>query len=65
LVPHELAEQLHDLELEVVDLADDLRRPVLGNLRELLVQVHNTVGCRHHSARVLMLRALAHSASRA
>ena len=39
VVPHELAPKLHELELVVVHLSDDARRPVLGELRELLTEI--------------------------
>src|SRR5713101_4092197 len=39
LMPDEFTLDLDDLELVVVEPADDLRRPVIGEHRQLLVQV--------------------------
>jgi hypothetical protein len=41
MVPDELAAQLDDLHVHVVDAADDLRRPALREARELVGEVHD------------------------
>ena len=49
-VPDELSEDLHQLDVQVVDLPDDLRRPVLVEGRQLLGKVDHGVRCRHRSS---------------
>src|SRR5260221_6417262 len=39
IVPHEIALELHDLELVVVHLGDDLRAPLLVEERKLLLEI--------------------------
>jgi hypothetical protein len=44
VVPDEVALELHDLELVVVELGDNLRLPLLVELRELALEVDRFVG---------------------
>jgi hypothetical protein len=44
LVPHELAGELDELDVHVIDLADYLRRPAVGEAGELLREIHHVHG---------------------